>query len=179
MINKHGTYVLKVEGDIFYCGYLCDRPLEDRLREHIYSATHPTRNQKLLDAVRGTERGKHKIINTALKEGWSITIEPLTVNELHETIDEEYDIIKLKQDGHCITNLIAGSIWQPYVLVNGELVATTSQKIKGGIKGKQTKEDARRSYAQMYDAIKDLPYNANSKTTKEEYVASRMVFWKD
>ena len=45
MIDTHGVYDLKVEGVIYYRGYCCNRPLGDRLKEHIYSAQYPSKKE--------------------------------------------------------------------------------------------------------------------------------------
>jgi len=125
MLGKHGCYVIKCDSEIFYCGYIQDRPLQDRLKEHIYSALHPTTTQSINDIVRGDKSDKNKIITIAVNEGWDLTIEPILVKELWEEVDEDQMINHLRNEGHTLTNLMSGGMFQPYCLVNGKLVETS------------------------------------------------------
>ena len=122
MIDTHGVYDLKVEGVIYYRGYCCNRPLGDRLKEHIYSAQYPSKKEIENRAIRGKPSAKDQIILAALSDGLELTIEKVYEAPLYEPVYEEHWINHARNEGHLITNIAVGGTWQPYCLVDGELV---------------------------------------------------------
>lgn len=134
---KHFIYGLYCDDELFYIGY-CSRPLQDRLNEHIYTALNPTYEQSVNEGVRGKIDDKRKIIQTAIDEGFKLTIKCLEERYTYEPLDEEWAIIDHRQKGHFLTNTAVGAVWQPHVLVNGELRETAKHN---EISDKQTKKN--------------------------------------
>jgi|GEM_PF-3711450 len=126
--DHHGLYVLKIEDTTFYAGY-SDRSLDQRLKEHVYNALNPNSKEKINRAIRGNKPSdKDQMIITAQQEGWSITIEKMLEVPVYEPVDEDRFINDLKNDGHFLTNVAKGSIFQKYVMAGDELVVTADNQ---------------------------------------------------
>jgi hypothetical protein len=124
MKNKHGGYELVAYDTVFYRGYCCDRDIDKRRKEHIAAAVSPSPAEQENRIVRGGPSKKDEWILAAIEDGEEIIIRSVVVKELHEIFDEEEFIEEGRQLGYPMTNKGIGGVWQPFSMVNGELVPT-------------------------------------------------------
>ena len=124
MTGKHGGYELEVYGVVFYRGYVFNRPVEDRLYEHIQMAKSPSKAEQEKRIIRGGPTDKDKWILAALEDGETIIIRPVVVRELWEHFDEEQFIQDGKNLDYPLTNVATGCYFQPYTKIGDELFET-------------------------------------------------------
>ncbi len=118
----HKIYNIQIEGIPTYIGYTT-QDLKTRLSGHLYEATHPTKEKEQLAVIRGKQKLKDELLSRAIHEGLEITINLVEEKPVYEPLDENYWIEYYRNDlGYTLVNRIPGSTWQPYCLVDGELV---------------------------------------------------------
>lgn len=126
----HSIYELFFEMDdkevVIYRGYVYDRDPQERLVEHL--AEHKYFTQEQLTTFGYKHAGKFPLKNQMIIElqesGIEIKVRTVVTLPSYEQLDEEWYIQQAKNDGHPITNVARGGVWQKHVLVKGVLLET-------------------------------------------------------
>ena len=119
----HTIYQICIDTIPIYVGYVHNRELKDRLREHIQKAKNPSKTEQTNRIVRGRPTDKDLVLLAALECDAEITIHPLLHQPAYIEVDEEEFIQLHKSQGHPITNVAKGCKFQPLIkLPNGTIV---------------------------------------------------------